>query len=360
MPVTFGPSATTSPAGPSRKGIARADARRAWLSAGARRYKVDGRLVTDKIIEIVSLAPFQRALYLLYVSYERGEGGNAAGQLYRTDASRTPVLEPVLNTNDTVRRLWGSPSGAVWASSESGNVFTSAAVSWPAPTQSALDVRSLVTDMPFHVTTLPPATGKGHSPTLGKIWGTGDDNVFVAAEGGAIFRWDGRRWAESFSGAGNVRAFCGSGSDDVYAVGERGTLLHFDGSVWSRAQLPDGVTSSDTFTGCASAADGSVTVCSISGRVLRGSRSGWSVLAQSDRLQFMDVALLNGRVLLASRADGCTEWSAGGFVQAKGNFHPVEIVPAAEKLFMLAVTERPSYVEYDPANTQRPWTRIIF
>ena len=74
---------------------------------------------------------FEHDLFLLFVDYEEGDAGNGTGQVYRTDASRAPDLVPILNSNDALRRLWASPSEALWVASENGHVHTSAAVNWP-------------------------------------------------------------------------------------------------------------------------------------------------------------------------------------------------------------------------------------
>ncbi|MBO9688297.1 hypothetical protein [Roseateles chitosanitabidus] len=316
--------------------------------------------MAEQISEIVSVAPVRGALFLLFVDYEEGDAGNGTGQVYRTDASRAPDLVPILNSNDALRRLWASPSGALWVASENGHVHTSAAVNWPAPNQPGLDIESLLPGMPFTSTTLPPPREAGGRPTLGTLWGTADDDVHVAASGGLIYHWDGRSWRIAFAAAGEIRAFGGTGPTDVYAVGERGTLLHFDGRAWSPVAAPEGVSPSDTFTGCCATGDGSVLVSSMGGRVLQGTRSGWVVLGQDDRRQFLDVGVIGGRILLAARDQGCVELTPDGFVELKSNFHASEIIPNAGVAYFLGASPVTAYIEYDPGNDELPWARISF
>ncbi|AKU95593.1 hypothetical protein AKJ09_02257 [Labilithrix luteola] len=313
-----------------------------------------------QITEIVSVAPMRDKLYLLFVDYEEGDAGNGTGQVYRTDGSRSPDLEPVLNTNDVLRRLWASPSGALWIASENGHVHTSAPVTWPAPTQPGLDIESLLSGMSFTSTTLPPSREAGGRPTLGALWGIDDDNVYVAASGGAIYQWNGREWRLAFVADAEIRAFGGTGPADVHAVGEKGTLLHFDGNAWSSQAVPDAVSASDTFTGCRVATDGSMLVSSMGGRVLKGSSAGWVVLGQDDRRQFLDIALISDRILLAARDHGCVELTPDGFVELKSNFHASQIVPNGDVAYFLGASPVTAYIEYAPADEDLPWARISF
>lgn len=315
---------------------------------------------TPTLCEIVSLAPTADALYLLFVEYEEGEGGNAPGTIYRTDGARETVLEAVLSTNDIVRCLWASPSGALWASSEDGNVYTTAKVKWPKPTDDDVAFNSAVDGLTWTVTTLPDLREEGYAPTLDVLWGTGDDNVFVAAHGGHIYRWDGTSWKQVHTAPGNVRDFDGPAADDVHAVGEEGTLLHFDGAAWRALKAPDGAEPDEDFTGCCTGPDGSLVVCSNSGRVLHGGRSGFAVLAHDDDLQFMSVTMLGNRVILAAKDAGVIELGANGFSVARDTFHAVSVTPMKGKALFLDASSEPTYVEYDPANKKLPWARIDF
>jgi hypothetical protein len=80
------------------------------------------------------------------------------------------------------------------------------------------------------------------------VWGSGPDDVWAigwyadlnhSPSAGAIFHWDGVRWAAAASGAADtlagvpLLAVWGSGPADVWAVGNRGTIVHWDGTRWS-------------------------------------------------------------------------------------------------------------------------------
>jgi hypothetical protein len=73
-----------------------------------------------------------------------------------------------------------------------------------------------------------------HGKNINSVWGTGETNVFAVAEGGTIFRYDGKQWGmTNTSTNAALRGIWGSGPSDVFAVGGKGTILHFDGQAWS-------------------------------------------------------------------------------------------------------------------------------
>ncbi len=316
--------------------------------------------MSDEISEIVSIAEIDGSLHLLFVHSMEGDGGDGVGAIYRTDGSRAPVLEGLVTTNDTLRWIWAAPGASLWAASENGNVWTNAKVKWPASPQDDLSFESLEPSRPWTVTTLPNLRDEGYAPTLGVIWGTNDNDVFVAAGGGHIYQWNGKAWRQTHTAGGDIRAFAGTGPADVYAVGENGTLLHYDGRTWTGLQPPGPPVRHETFTGCCVDPDGAVFVCSQAGRLLHGTAAGLSVLAASDDIQLRSVSLLGKRIMLAAGAAGVVELEKNRFVNARDTFHAVSVFPGGKRLFFLDASSEPTYIEYDPSNKKMPWARIDF
>lgn len=316
--------------------------------------------MSDRVSEIVAIVPMSTAHYMLFVEYEEGDAGNGVGHVQRTDGARQTVLEGVLSTNDTLRALWGSPSGALWASSEDGNVWTTAGVSWPPPQRADLD--SMVFDPSFKwtATTLPNLREAGYAPTLGTLWGTGDSDVFVAASGGHIYHWNGTDWRQAYTAPGDIRAFAGTGPADVYAVGHNATLLHYDGKAWTALQAPAGGEPDEVFTGCCMGPDGTLLACSMEGRLIHGNTGGLHVLGHDDDLQLRGIALLDNRIVVAAGAAGVVEFRNQAFASLRSTFHALSVTQGKGKLYFLDAAAQSAYIEYDPAHPSMQWARVKF
>lgn len=311
-----------------------------------------------RISEIVSVVPAREGVYLLFLDYEDGSGVSGFGQIYRTDGARQTALEGVLSTNDALRSMWRSPSGALWAASEAGNVYTNASVEWAKATQTDLDFESADEVAPWTVTTLPDLR-EGHAPTLGALWGTSDADVFVAGVGGHVYHWNGKLWRQVYTARREITAFAGTGQNDVYALGEGATLSHFDGQAWKAIPRLKG-TRGDDYTGACVTSDGRLLVCTQQGRLLRRSATGWKTLAVNEEYSFEGVALLGDRVFLAANEAGVIEFDDGALTVARSTFAPSSVMPGGSKLYFLDVASERSYIEYDPSNTEAPYARIRF
>ena len=316
--------------------------------------------MSERIEEIVAVAEVGDAVYLLLVGYEEGDGGNGTGFLYRTDGARVSELQPVLSTNDYLRAMWASPEGSIWLSSEDGNVWTDADAKWSKAKDRELASDSYDPKLKWKVTTLPSPHGEDGTPTLGAIWGTGDANVFAAASEGPIYQWNGKNWRQVHVAAGTIRAFAGTGPSDVFAVGEQGALAHFDGTAWQTLNNPDDTEGDELFTGACSDAEGSVYICSQNGRLLHGSGSGLTVLAQDANLSLRGLALLGDRLLLAAGDGGVAELQVSTLVVVRSTFHSTYIVAGKARLFFLDASTETCYVEYDPAQDEMPWCFVAF
>lgn len=84
-----------------------------------------------------------------------------------------------------------------------------------------------------HAFTSSLATGRF---TLGRIWGSGPYDVFVAGREGVILHYDGTTWEQMDASAGlapsQLHGLWGSGPGKVFAVGAGGTVMHYDGATW--------------------------------------------------------------------------------------------------------------------------------
>lgn len=73
-----------------------------------------------------------------------------------------------------------------------------------------------------------------------KVWGTGDDNVYIVGQRGAVLRWDGQELEELLVGTSeDLISLWGTGPDNIVLVGGRsnGVVVRFDGTEWTHASL---------------------------------------------------------------------------------------------------------------------------
>ena len=71
------------------------------------------------------------------------------------------------------------------------------------------------------------------------LWGTADDDLFVAGSDGVILHFDGISWQSmSTPTTARLSGLWGSAHDNIIAVGQQGTILHFDGTAWSIVPSP--------------------------------------------------------------------------------------------------------------------------
>jgi hypothetical protein len=77
-----------------------------------------------------------------------------------------------------------------------------------------------------------PSSNGGFPGDL-SLWGSGPDDIFLAGDQNAIFRFDGSEWHETALDGIHTRGVWGAGPDDVFVVGRDGKVFHFDGASWS-------------------------------------------------------------------------------------------------------------------------------
>lgn len=84
----------------------------------------------------------------------------------------------------------------------------------------------------------PVATGLDGSVGLGRIWGSGPDDVWVVGSAGTVLHWDGAAWSRSELGVQqSLVALWGSGPNDVWAAATSTMLFHSTGFAGGKANM---------------------------------------------------------------------------------------------------------------------------
>lgn len=317
--------------------------------------------------EVLQVVETAQSVYFMTIVYEEGDIGSAKGNVYSFSGERRPGNVPtqVLATNDSLRVMWVSPSGALWIASADGNVGTTAVVSWPTPAGRPVDYAPMGGSPAWSVTSLPRVRATGLPPNVTALWGTADDDVLAGTYGGHIYHWDGASWKQVHDGPDNgeetVRAFGGLSRSDVFAVAAGATILHFDGGRWLRMPLPGASNGSEVFTAVSALPGGDVLISGVGsqGRLLHGTAAGLSEFGRYP-LQLMDMATIGDQVLFAT-ADGAAERFGRDVRMIKPNFRPASICRGIGRLFFIeAAQEAPRYIEFDPSKSDAPWWRFSF
>jgi hypothetical protein len=303
--------------------------------------------------EILAVAETADGLAMLFIDYDESDIASALGHVQFTSGRSDDEDPPtqLLATNDTLRTLWASPSGALWVASADGNVATTARVNWPAP-GTGVDYQTL-SGAPWTVTSLAPQRSNGLPPNVTGLWGTSDDNVFVGTYDGDIYRWDGKAWAQEHDGAaaGNrgVSTFGGTGPNDVFALGIAGTLLHFDGRAWTPLRVPGPPNGHESLTGVHALPDGTVLISTSGddGRLLHGTHAGLSEFGRYP-LPLIGLASLDDRVLFAT-GDGVAELFGRDVRMIRDTFSTASTTAGFGRVFFLEpAQEAPTFICYDP------------
>lgn len=308
-------------------------------------------------------------LVLLAIVYEEADGGAAVGQVFQVPSlrgARGAKPTQLLSTNDTLRSLWVSPSGALWVASADGNIGTTIPIAWPAPRRRDLSYAGKASEPTWSVTSLPAIKSNGLPPNVTALWGLNDADVHAGAYGGHLFHWDGKSWSQVFEGPGGgngtIRAFGGHAHADVVAVGQNDVVMHFDGSIWTQVRMPGVPGQNIHFNAVASlpAGDFLISGAGDDGVLFQGSASqGFTELGRYP-VSLIDMAIADGRVLFAT-GDGVAELFGRDVRMIKSNFKTVAATAGASRWFFIEpAAPRPSFIEYDPKYTKSPWERTKY
>jgi hypothetical protein len=118
-------------------------------------------------------------------------------------------------------------------------------------------------------TTLPPLP---MSASLSAVHAIAANDVWVAGDQGALFRWNGSTWTTApvpalrpdENGNLGILRFAGTSSSDLWAVGTDGDVFRFDGASW-RTSMTAGV----PLSGLTRAPSGQMIAVGASGAILR-------------------------------------------------------------------------------------------
>lgn len=318
-----------------------------------------------KTQEILTVAETPAGIHLLFITFDDADTASALGHVYRVSFDNHDTAEPLqlLATNDTLRAMWASPAGHLWVASADGFVGTTAPVNWPAAP--GVDYQALNGSDPWHATALPRRPHDGLPPNVTALWGTGDDDVFAAAYGGHIYRWDGAAWSlvhdAGPSGRTSVSAFGGTGPRDVYAAGQARTLLHWDGQAFSPVQVP-GTPANETLSGVVALPDGSVLVAGSgnAGRILHGTAAGGFTELCTTPHALVGMVGVAGRVFLAL-PHGAAELVGHQVQVLRDTFQTASVSGGRRRVFFIEpAQESPRYIQHDLDADDRPWWRFAF
>lgn len=317
--------------------------------------------------EILSVAETAQAVYAMFIDYEEGDIASAIGHVYTVPGVRGNRAAPnqVLATNDTLRVMWASPSGAIWVASADGNVGTTAAVSWPAANP-GVDYRSMGGSAVWSVTSLPRLKGSQLPPNITTLWGTSDKDVHAGTYGGHLLHWNGKDWRQLHEGTNDgsttIAAFGGTSPKNVYAVGAQDTLLHFDGTAWRQIAVPGaGSNGNEGLTGVHPLPDEQLLIVASGdqGRLLHGNAAGLHEIGRYP-MELIGVVSLGERVLFPT-GEGVAELSGRDVKILRDNYPNTSMFPGVDRVFLLKpAQEQPNYVEYRPDAGEAPWWKFQY
>ena len=160
---------------------------------------------------------------------ELASGPYAGGIVYWNGSTFQSTGYPPTNDWSVLRNIWGTSSSNVYATQGASNfanvLHYDGTGNWA---YSCYIEYTPNTDL----------TPRG-------IWGSSEDDIFVACFSGRILHYDGSDWSVIESGTQeNLYDVWGSSSSDVYAVGTF-TAVHYDGNSWTSMQPEYGTFLSD-------------------------------------------------------------------------------------------------------------------
>ena len=179
-----------------------------------------------------------------------------------------------------IGRIWGSPSGDLYAGGYVGEKEHSA----------ILSRRGTI----FHHDGQRWSAHELGGPALVDVWGTDSNELFAVGMHGIIWHFDGRSWSYMESGTRvHLLGVWGTDSNNVYAAGDyvedQPTLLHYDGSHWQPVQVDTDLNAIYDISGTAT---GDIFAGSGDGILLHYSPDGtdqWHVLHSEWNVSFIGV-----------------------------------------------------------------------
>jgi uncharacterized protein YjdB len=82
-------------------------------------------------------------------------------------------------------------------------------------------------------------SASGITATINGLWASSASEIFAAADGGAILRYNGTAWSSMTSGTTSaLNGIWGSSGSDVYVAGASGTIRRYNGTAWAALTTP--------------------------------------------------------------------------------------------------------------------------
>ncbi len=303
---------------------------------------------------------------LVFLSLDASEDDdNPVGSLWLvTQKGKGDEANEILTTNETLTALWASPKGNLWVGCADGRVATTADFDWDAPSRKA-DYKAHNGGPEWTVSTLPKETLEKLPPNVSVIWGSADDDVHVGTNGGHLYHWNGKKWAQTHEGDGSeeqtIQDIKGHGSDSVFAIGTRDHILHFDGKKWKSLATPGAPNEDESMGGIAILPDKSVLICTASadeGRLLQGNAKGFKELGQYPHPLY-NMATIGKRMLFAI-GEGVAELSGKKMEVVKSTFQTYDAFEGAGKIFFTEPEDGLQFIVHDPKKKESAWQRRTY
>lgn len=170
----------------------------------------------------------------------------------RSDSASVSWTKVKTPTTETLRGLWGSSSGKLWAVGQKGAIIYYDGTRWLAVTS--------------------PVNAE-----LRAVWGSGPSDVWAVGAGGVIIHYDGSGWKKATSPVTTeLDGVWGTSSSNAWAVGHQGVILHYASGSWTKVN--HGLTTSP-LRGVWASGPSDVWICGSNDTLLHDDGNGYKKLA---------------------------------------------------------------------------------
>lgn len=304
-----------------------------------------------EICEVTGIAECRLGLATLQVHYNESDPLGAVGEVLVSRDGYLGTAKTYLSANCQLNALWASPEGDLWVVDILGHVYTTAHVMFSEPPDARLRFKNPYYEGEWKVT-------RAAQDQIKCIWGTGNQDVWIATFRGDAFHWDGTQW-HRFSVGKAPNVINGFACDDIYLAGYDGALYHWDGARWAQISLPPELPANSVLTDIVVVDAAHIYVSCRNGFILYGNAEAGFQIVDSPRFPWYALGLLKGRLLLAAGPKGIFEYDQGNFRCLKDKGDPVGISCALDAAYFIPAEQKAGawFVRYQPGAT-REWSRI--